>query len=486
MLWRSVVGKLWGTIILLVALVISVIGMFLLQYIEMSPIANPHQVKIMFATVGAIGFMLTTVFAFFLFTKITQPLTRLKDAANQIAQGQYHIRVHIRSSDEIGELSHSFNHMAAEVDKLIRELHDERDHLASVLRSMSDAVVTFDALGKMSLTNPPGQQLMDAWRILSGEGKGAADLQTYGDVPSPLYELYRTVLREGRDQSGRVHVLSSVWSVVMAPLKSRDSVRGAVAVLRDVTEEVKLEKLRKDFVANVSHEIRTPLSMLQGYSEALMDDIAASPEERRELVQVIHDESLRMGRLVNDLLDLARMEAGHMEMKQSRVEVDAMVRRVHRKFSVYAKERGIRLRCELPDDGAGLVLHSADEDRLEQVLTNLLDNALRHTPEGAEIVIKGGLESVRGVRYVKLTVQDEGQGIPREDLPYIFERFYKADKARTRGAASGTGLGLAIVRNIVEAHRGTIEAESSVGKGTTFTLLFPVEIPTELSKSSEW
>jgi two-component system sensor histidine kinase ResE len=214
--------------------------------------------------------------------------------------------------------------------------------------------------------------------------------------------------------------------------------------MRDVTEEVKLEKLRKDFVANVSHEIRTPLSMLQGYSEALLDDIAASPEERKELVQVIHDESLRMGRLVKDLLDLARMEAGHMEMKMEQVDLGALIIRVHRKFSVYAKERGIRLGYKLKEEP--LQLNAADEDRLEQVFTNLLDNALRHTSEGAEIRISAEPGSMKGKPGIRVTVHDEGHGIPREDVPYIFERFYKADKARTRGASSGTGLGLAIVK----------------------------------------
>jgi len=273
--------------------------------------------------------------------------------------------------------------------------------------------------------------------------------------------------------NGKVHVQSEVWSVVMAPLKSEQGVRGAVAVLRDVTEEFRLEKLRTDFIANVSHEIRTPLSMLQGYSEALLDDIAASPEERRDIARIIHDESVRMGRLVNDLLDLARMENGHFEIKQQVVNIGDLIRRVHRKFLVYAKERGIRLDSALPD--RPLILMAADEDRLEQVLTNLLDNALRHTPAGAAIELAAEPAAVDGLKAVRVVVRDEGQGIPAEDLPYIFERFYKADKARKRGASSGTGLGLAIVKNIVEAHRGRISAESEVGRGTAFTLLLPVE-----------
>ncbi|MFD0711120.1 ATP-binding protein [Paenibacillus sp. GCM10027626] len=489
MLWRSVVGKLWMTIIGLVAVVLLSLGMFLLQYIDVTFSDRSHDVKVLFVYTAIIGFLLSTFFAFFLSTKITQPLLQMKKAADLIAQGNYETRVMIRSTDEIGDLANTFNHMASELGTLIRDLNHEKDHLSSVLRSMADAVVTFDAEGQIILANPPGQLLLESWNDLqwsedaaaigeekADEGTAASGESRISQVPGPLRELYSAVLREGRDMTDKVHVQSGVWSLVMAPLKSNDTVRGAVAVMRNVTEESKLEKLRRDFVANVSHEIRTPLSMLQGYSEALLDDIAASPEERQELVQVIHDESLRMGRLVKDLLDLARMEAGHIEVKLEPVDMTALLKRVHRKFIAYAKERGNVLTSSLPEEHLGI--EAGDEDRLEQVLTNLLDNALRHTPSGAEIELSARYGQVEGKPFIEIKVRDEGHGIPSEDLPYIFERFYKADKARKRGAAlGGTGLGLAIVKNIVEAHYGRIYATSSVGKGTEFTLLLPVEGP---------
>lgn len=259
----------------------------------------------------------------------------------------------------------------------------------------------------------------------------------------------------------------------MAPLYSEDHLRGAVAVLRDVTEEVRLEKMRRDFVANVSHEIRTPLSMMQGYSEALLDGMASSPEESSELVQVIHDESLRMGRLVKDLLDLARMEAGHTDMLKAQVDVGELLERVYRKFSVRAKERDIMLELKRPEQE--LLLGAADEDKLEQVLTNLLDNAFRHTPADRRISILAGTVVLEGRSLVEIAIRDQGAGINPEDLPFIFERFYKADKARLRGESGGTGLGLAIVKNIVESHHGSIYATSKLGEGTTFTLRLPVE-----------
>ena len=468
-IWRTVVGKLWLTIIGLVAVIIVTLGLFLLEYIDLT-FTDPAKIKQLFTYAGLMGFLLTTFFAFFLLTKITQPLREMKDAANRVTQGDYTTRVASRSSDEIGELANSFNQMAAELQSLIRDIQHERDHLSSVIRSMTDAVITFDAAGNAILTNPQGQHLLEDWERVEMDEEDAG--APYSSVPGPLRETFCNVISGVKELTVKVHVKEDVWSVVMTPLAAADEVRGAVAVLRDVTEEFRVDKMRKDFVANVSHEIRTPLSMVQGYSEALLDDIAASPEERRELVQVIHDESLRMGRLVKDLLDLARMEAGHLEMNFQQLDVNALMARVYRKFSVLAKERQITL--SRTEEAPELLLEAADGDRLEQVLTNLLDNAMRHTPSGAGIRLCASRIEGAKVDLIEIKVADEGQGIPRRDLPYIFDRFYKADKARKREVTGGTGLGLAIVKNLVEAHGGKIRAESVEGEGTTFTLTLPV------------
>jgi len=429
----------------------------------------------LFVYVGIIGFSLTTVFALFLFYRITQPLLRLKKAAGLISLGEYGIRVPIVSTDEIGDLAKTFNKMVEELQETIKAHSQEKEHLASVLRSMTDAVITFDAEGCVMLTNPQGSKIIREWSNLSDwdepEGDGDALDVPVSSVPEPLQPLFDEVVSHAKEISGKIHVQSDVWSVVMTPLYERDAVRGAVAVLRNVTEEFRLDKLRTDFVANVSHELRTPLSMLQGYSEALIDDIAGTPEERKELAQVIYDESLRMSRLVRDLLDLARMESGHLEMQFRQIDIRSLLKRMQRKFSVLAKDRDIALELILPDEP--LVLPSADEDRLEQVMTNLLDNAFRHTPSGVGIEIRAYETKLDGQAGVAVEIADEGAGIPAEDVPYIFERFYKADKARTRGMSGGTGLGLAIVKNIVDAHKGTVRVKSSIGLGTTFTIFLP-------------
>lgn len=432
----------------------------------------------MFVYVALCGLLMTTVFAFFLFYKITQPLLRLKKAAGLISMGELSIRVPIDSSDEIGDLAITFNRMASELEETINAHSHEKEHLASVLRSMTDVVMTFDAEGNIILTNPQGNKILREWSSISNWSDQPQDVNAairkheFEQIPEPLQPLFKEVLTNATEIQSNIHVRSDVWSVVMTPLYARDGVRGAVAVLRNVTEEFRLDKLRKDFVANVSHELRTPLSMLQGYSEALIDDIAGTPEERKELVQVIYDESLRMGRLVRDLLDLARMEAGHLQMYYREMDLNSLLKRIQRKFSVSSKDQGISIECQVSE--GKLMLHHADEDRLEQVLTNLFDNALRHTHAGSSIYLRASKAHLDGMDGVLIEISDEGDGIPAEDLPYVFERFYKADKARTRkSTGGGTGLGLAIVKNIIEAHNGNVDVTSTVGVGTKFTIFLP-------------
>ncbi|WP_261301149.1 sensor histidine kinase [Paenibacillus andongensis] len=470
----------------------TIVGATLLYQSLQSLEATQSYMLRLFIYVSIVGFLMTTFFAFFLFSRITRPLQQLKKAADFITMGEYGTRVPILSKDEIGELAKTFNHMGEKMQESIRALSQEKEHLSSILRSMTDAVITLDANGSVMLTNPQGEKIVQEWSKIEWSeddeetrrfrkpdtALGDWGLMSYSNpysipIPVPLIPLFEAVVDESSEAATKLHVQNGVWSVAMTPLYTSDQVRGAVAVLRNVTEEERLDKLRKDFVANVSHELRTPISMLQGYSEALLDDIPSTPEERMELVQVIHDESLRMGRLVRDLLDLARMEAGHLELVYREVEFDSLVRRMHRKFAVLAKERSITLSASLPEEP--LILGRGDEDRLEQVLTNLLDNAFRHTASGARIAIKAETAVYKDRPAIRIEVSDEGQGIPADDLPFIFERFYKADKARTRGSSGGTGLGLAIVKNIIDAHHGSVTVQSTLGHGTTFTLLLPCE-----------
>lgn len=404
--------------------------------------------------------ILTTIFAFFLSTRITAPLRRMKEISYQVAQGNFEERAPILSNDEIGELAGAFNQMGRHLQTNMTALTEEKEQLYSILSSMADGVVTMNEQGDIVMTNPPAERLLALW-YAEEEVNANEDSQ----LPNGLLELFRKVVEEETKQVMDVDLDKGNWVIVMTPLYTQTKIRGAVAVLRDMTEERLLDKMRKDFIANVSHELRTPMVMLQGYSEAILDDIASTEEEKKELVQIIYDESLRMGRLVNELLDLARMESGKVQLNLEEVHIHEFVEKIIRKFQGIAKEKNIALEAHFHNI---IYSHVFDLDRVEQVLTNLIDNAMRHTDEGGSV--KLSIEKLEN--GLEIQVIDTGSGIQKGDLPFVFERFYKADKARTRGS-SGTGLGLAIARNIVRVHGGEMKVSSVYGEGTTFTIYLP-------------
>ncbi|WP_026689437.1 ATP-binding protein [Alteribacter aurantiacus] len=410
---------------------------------------------------AGVAIVLTTIFAFFLTTRITAPLRKMRRASLEVAKGNFNTKIPIRSNDEIGLLSMAFNRMARALNTNLDMLNREKEQLSRILSSMADGVITLDRTGKMSVMNPPAEAFVMAWTY---ENHPQASKQV---LPQEIKHLFKKVTDKGQEQLVEVDVQGRSWVIVMTPLYDQENIRGAVAVLRDMTEERMHDKLRKDFIANVSHELRTPISMLQGYSEAIIDDVAGSEEEKKELAQIIYDESLRMGRLVNELLDLARMEAGHIQLNLEWVDTTDLSKRIVRKFSGIAKEHRVQLKEQIDSVKSSLYV---DPDRIEQVLTNLIDNAIRHTPENGEVTLRLAEEETG----ITMDVIDTGSGIPEEDLPFVFERFYKADKARTRGRA-GTGLGLAIVKNLVEAHKGKVSVHSKLNEGTTFTVYLPYE-----------
>ncbi|MCY8582379.1 ATP-binding protein [Bacillus haynesii] len=409
---------------------------------------------------AAIAIVLTTIFAFFLSSRITYPLRKMRQGAQDLAKGKFDTKIPILTQDEIGELAIAFNQMGRQLKFHITALNQEKEHLSNILSSMADGVITINIDGTILVTNPPAERFLQAWYYEQN-----MNVKEGHELPPEARELFQNTVSTEKEQMIEMTLQGRTWVLLMSPLYNQSHVRGAVAVLRDMTEERRLDKLRKDFIANVSHELRTPISMLQGYSEAIVDDIASSEEEKKEIAQVIYDESLRMGRLVNDLLDLARMEAGHISLNVEPVELREFFERVFRKFYGVAGDKDITLSHNLDLNEAKFVF---DPDKMEQVLTNLIDNAIRHTNAGGTVHVD--VQSAQS--GLKIAVKDSGSGIPEEDLPFIFERFYKADKARTRGKG-GTGLGLAIVKNIVDAHNGSITVHSMLNEGTSFTFYIP-------------
>ena len=418
--------------------------------------------KLIFVAAG-IAIVLTTVFAFFLSTRITAPLIKMREAAFDLTKGEFHTKVPILTHDEIGELAIAFNRMGKQLNFHINALRQEKEQLSGIVNSMADGVITLTRSGEMIVTNPPAKKFIQDWYFENGKNIDE-DNQL---LPEELKHILQKVISGEKEVLHELSLQGRNWVMIMTPLYDQSHVRGAVAVIRDMTEERQLDKLRKDFIANVSHELRTPISLLQGYSEAIVDDIADTKEAKNELAKIIHEESLRMGRLVNELLDIGRMEAGHIQLNIEDNDVRQFVNRILKKFSGLAEERKISLEVtkEISEKYAMF-----DSDRIEQVLTNLIDNAFNHTDLNGRIhvTVKNNAE------FLYVEVEDNGSGIPEEDLSFVFERFYKADKSRTRnGKKKGTGLGLAIAKHIIEAHEGTISVKSKLNEGTTFSFKIP-------------
>jgi two-component system, OmpR family, sensor histidine kinase ResE len=413
---------------------------------------------------AAIAIVLTTFFAFFLSTRITAPLIKMRKAALELAKGEFHTKVPILTHDEIGELAIAFNRMGRQLKYHIHALNQEKEQITNILSSMADGVITLSRNGEMIITNPPADRFLEL--LFFDKGSDGSTKK----IPEELKETLRQVISQEEEVMTELSLQGRSFVIIMSPLYNQSYIRGAVAVIRDMTDERQLDKLRKDFIANVSHELRTPISMLQGYSEAIVDDIAETKEEKNELARIIHDESLRIGRLVNELLDLARMEAGHIQLNIEEVNLEHFLNKIFKKFSGVANDKVIHLEKHYDfTDNTALF----DPDRIEQVLTNLIDNAIRHTNEHGKVELLVETEKDR----IQFSVKDTGSGIVEEDLPFVFERFYKADKSRAKKTdGTGTGLGLSIAKNIVEAHKGSIDVHSKQNEGTTFIFTLPNSI----------
>ncbi len=409
-----------------------------------------------------IAFILTTFFAFFLSTRITSPLRDMKQAAFELSKGNFDTRLPVLQKDEIGQLATAFNQMGRQLKYHMELINQEKEQLSSILTSMADAVITFNRDYTILLSNPQAERLLQNWYFKNGAKN---DKNT---IPPEIFHMLEHVITFAEEVEDELELGGQFYAISISPLYSGNSIRGAVAVLRDMTDQHKLDKLRSDFIANVSHELRTPISMLQGYSEAIIDGVTANDEERNEMILIIHEESKRMGRLVTDLLDLARMESGHMRLYKDDMAMIPFLGRIVNKFMQAARDANVDLAFEFPEGEE--VITNADEDRLEQVFTNLIDNAIRHTQDQGKVTLS--IQTFGDTIEIKVT--DTGIGIPEEDLPYIFERFYKADKARTRGKG-GTGLGLAIAKNIIDSHGGTIRAARGEECGTIFSCTIPLK-----------
>lgn len=416
-----------------------------------------------FILYGAVGtIFLATILGFILSKRITKPIMDMNRVALEMAKGNFNSRVNVESEDEIGLLGNTLNHLSGELQKNIEALSTGKEQLENILTSMTDAVLTVDTKGNILLINPPAAGLFNI--TMEHGTRNINDV----DILPGLKNYFQKVLADKTQTKFEANINGRTFNIGLTPLRHESgNIRGVVAVLHDVTKEKRLESLRREFVANVSHELRSPLSLLQGYVEALADGLAENEEERQRYLNILLDETLRLRRLVNDLLDLTQLETGNINLRFEKISVEELVNRVTDKFIPLFADQNKYITVSLPEE---LPFVKGDFDRLQQVLVNLLDNGLKYTPERGTVEVG----AIPGEKVIEVYVKDSGAGIPKDELDNIWERFYKVDKARTRETEGGTGLGLAIVKNIMQAHGGTVSVTSELGSGSRFSFTIPV------------
>ncbi|SFS53602.1 two-component system histidine kinase PnpS [Paenibacillus sp. BC26] len=399
---------------------------------------------------------------------LTRPLEQITRVAKRIKSLDYRARVHVKRNDEIGELGLAINAMADSLQVQMTRIHQNESQLASVLDNMISGVVMIDASGHIVLLNRRAEEVLGfSVRELVGH---------HFTVAKQQYELSQ-IIQEGierkehlREEVTFYYPEERLLDLNLVPIfEDDDSFGGVLLVLQDVTAIRRLERMRSEFVANVSHELKTPITAVKGFAETLLGGAVDDPETARSFLQIIYDESDRLNRLIGDILELSKIESRRVPLQFSPIELASFVEKTVELMRAEGLQKQIRLSYKADRD----VYVEADEDRLRQIIMNLLSNGINYTPEGGSVSIV--VEPVGGENYesVRIHISDTGIGIPKKDLPRIFERFYRVDKARSR-SSGGTGLGLSIVKHLVELHKGTISVESRVGSGSTFTIELPV------------
>jgi two-component system phosphate regulon sensor histidine kinase PhoR len=411
---------------------------------------------------GGVGLAAAIALGFGLSWFTLRPIEELRRVTASIARGDLERRVPRWDVEELGDIADAINRMGEQLRLRLEEVTREKEQLQAVLNGMVEGVLVVDAEGKIVLANTRLREFFEA--PLAVEGR--LPLEIFRNAA--LDEILKSAAQSDEPVSQVISVggaMPRILSVhaVAFPAGGRERL-GTVAGFDDITELTRLEQVRRDFVANASHELRTPLTAIRGFAETLRHGEALTDEERRSYVEVIDRHSHRLSSLVDDLLELSSLESGEAQLHRSRVDPAGIARSLIRDWGPRFAEKSLRV--SLDDSGSALVW--ADPRALEQILTNLLDNAIKYTDPGGRIDV--GI-SGNGNR-VEISVRDDGIGIPDEDRDRIFERFYRVDKARSR-ALGGTGLGLSIVKHLVQKLGGQISVESVVGGGSTFAFTLP-------------
>ncbi|HEX6467027.1 MAG TPA: ATP-binding protein [Terriglobales bacterium] len=417
--------------------------------------ATTAQVRQTLLKGSALALVLATLMAWFVAHSMTKRLQHIVRFAERIAAGDLSARIAETSFDEIAQVASALDKTARTLERSFTELQSSRSQLETVLNSMQDAVIAISPQRKVQWANRSLQ------RLLPAEARpGISVVEAIRD-PDFLNGLKQTLEQNTvTTAKAQSFIPGRTFNIITAPLPHG----GAVAVFHDISETERVEKTRRDFIANVSHELRTPLTSIHGYTETLLDSIQEE-DHHREFLEIIRKNTARMSRLTEDLLTLARVESGEQRFRIHPAPARELLHDALQSFTGIAHSRGITLTVEQSEDKMVM----ADREAIHQVFSNLIENAIKYGAEGRTIQL-GMQESRHGCEFY---VRDFGSGIGFEHLPRLFERFYRVDKARSR-ETGGTGLGLAIVKHIVLAHQGKIRVESELNRGSTFYFTLPL------------
>ncbi|RRN75107.1 cell wall metabolism sensor histidine kinase WalK [Peribacillus simplex] len=416
-----------------------------------------------FMTGTAIALVITAILGILLARTITRPMSDMRKQALVMAKGNFSRKVRVYGDDEIGQLAVTFNNLTKKLQESQSSTEGERRKLSSVLSNMTDGVISTDRRGRVNLINEPAAQLLNVSRetVMNQPIIEVLGLEEEFKFEDLLEERESVILDYSK--KNRPFILRGNFSVIQ---KETGFVNGLITVLHDITEQEKIEGERREFVANVSHELRTPLTTMRSYLEALAEGAWKDEEIAPSFLSVTQNETERMIRLVNDLLQLSKMDSKDYRLKTGWVNFNKFYDHIIDRFEM-TKNDDITFKRDLPKEAYFVDI---DEDKITQVLYNVISNSLKYSPEGGQVTFR--VRASDG--FIVVSITDQGVGIPKNVIDKIFDRFYRVDKARSRNLG-GTGLGLAIAKEMVVAHGGKIWAESVDGKGTTVFFTLPYE-----------
>lgn len=400
------------------------------------------------------------------FVKYVKPVDKATEVMRKILQGNYHVRVHEHATGAMGELNYQINALARDLSKLKIQEQIQSEQLSTVVEHTESGLVLIDEKGYIHLGNRKFYSMFDA-TSKQFVGRLYYDVITWKEIQETVQHIFlhedyaktRLAINKGTD---KMYI-----EVVGAPIFNEFNIlKGAVLAIHDISDFKRLELMRKDFVANVSHELKTPITSIRGFAETLLDDQHVDEKTQHHFLSIIHEESDRIHRLIDDLLTLSQLERDSLILQKDLFDLGQLMKETKSLIDIQAKEKGIQLQVDVEEK----VMFYADQQKIKQVLLNLLTNAISYTSTGGDVSIHLFHED----NIVTIKIKDTGIGIEERRIPRLFERFYRVDKARSRDTG-GTGLGLAIVKHIVELHEGTVEVTSTVGVGTEFVLQFPIE-----------